>query len=41
MLEAHRPSLVIFGHWHMARDRIIDRTRFICLPELGWIDIAI
>lgn len=39
MLGIHRPAEWIFGHWHIARDAIIDGTRFICLPEGGWVDL--
>lgn len=33
------PKLWIFGHWHTSKDIMINGTRFICLPELGHIDI--
>lgn len=35
MLDFHRPKLWIFGHFHKSFDKVIDGTRFICLPELG------
>lgn len=38
MLEVSQPSLWIFGHHHRYFDRMIGGTRFICLPELGYID---
>lgn len=39
MLKSHRPAEWVFGHWHEARDEVIDGTRFICLPEGGWVDL--
>jgi len=39
MLDYHRPKLWIFGHHHKFTDITIQETRFICLPELGYIDI--
>lgn len=39
MLYIHRPDVWIFGHWHVQRDIVIDGTRFICLPELGILDL--
>ena len=39
MFEVHKPELWIFGHWHYGVDTNILGTRFICLPELGYIDI--
>jgi hypothetical protein len=39
MFEAHKPKLWVHGHWHVAREAVIDGTRFICLEELGTIDI--
>lgn len=41
MLEAHRPKLWIFGHYHVAFDQNINGTNFVCLPELGYIDIHV
>lgn len=35
----HQPKLWVFGHHHVSRDRKIDGTRFICLPELGTFEI--
>lgn len=40
MLELHRPAVWIFGHWHMKLEYEIDGVSFICLPELGYIDIG-
>lgn len=31
MLKVHRPKLWIFGHRHLAKDEVIDGTRFVCL----------
>lgn len=38
-LEIHKPEIWIFGHWHLPLDVMHKDTRFICLPELGYIDI--
>lgn len=39
MLNEHRPSLWVFGHWHQNKDINSFGTRFICLDELSYIDI--
>lgn len=39
MLDAHRPELWIYGHWHIHRDIRLDGTRFICLEELQSADV--
>jgi hypothetical protein len=39
MFIGHKPKLWIFGHWHVPFDEVIAGTRFICLPELAYIDI--
>jgi hypothetical protein len=39
MLSIHAPKLWIFGHWHVPFDYIHQGTRFICLPELSFIDV--
>ena len=39
MFEMHQPDIWIFGHWHARRDQVIEGTRFICLEELGYIDL--
>lgn len=39
MFERHQPKLWLFGHWHIAFDKVINGTRFICLPELAFMDI--
>jgi predicted phosphohydrolase len=41
MLDEHRPKLWVFGHHHKNFDRTINGTRFICLPELGYIDVSL
>lgn len=38
-LTAHKPELWMFGHWHTFADKMINGTRFICLPEFGYADI--
>ena len=39
MFEIHQPDIWIFGHWHLRKDQVIEGTRFICLEELGFIDL--
>jgi hypothetical protein len=39
LLLSVKPTLWIFGHWHLDRDVTIDGTRFICLDELSYIDV--
>ncbi len=39
MFAAHKPKLWIFGHWHVPFDYLHEGCRFICLPELGTVDI--
>jgi len=34
MFSMHQPKLWIFGHHHVSRDVVINKTRFICLNEL-------
>lgn len=41
MYQAHQPDLWIFGHWHKRKDLTIDKTRFICLEECGYIDLEV
>jgi Calcineurin-like phosphoesterase len=38
-LGIHAPKLWIFGHWHHRVDVVLDGTRFVCLEELGVLDI--
>lgn len=39
LCENVNPKIWIFGHMHKFMDESIDGTRFICLPELGYLDI--
>ncbi len=39
MLEAWKPLLWIFGHHHRSVNRMVGRTNFVCLAELGFIDL--
>lgn len=39
MFTAHSPKEWVFGHWHMSFDKEIEGTRFICLPELGTVEL--
>ena len=40
--EAHQPKLWVFGHHHLWFDQILETgTRFICLPELAFLDIEL
>lgn len=39
MFSVYKPKLWIYGHWHMPFDYIHEGCRFVCLPELGTIDI--
>ena len=39
MLDAHRPSVWYFGHWHKRWMRTINGTEFNCLDELECCDI--
>lgn len=39
MLDVHRPRIWVFGHFHMYFDQEIDGTRFICRPELEYVDL--
>lgn len=41
MFEVHQPDIWLFGHWHGDRDVEINGTRFICLGELSYIDLAL
>ena len=41
MLDGHRPSLWVFGHWHRRVDAVVGDTRFVCLEELGVLDVAL
>lgn len=39
MFEEHQPKLWVFGHHHKDWTESIKGTQFICLGELGFIDI--
>ena len=39
MFELYQPKLWVYGHWHVPFDRVINGTRFVCLPELACMDI--
>lgn len=39
LFAVHQPKQWVFGHYHARRDKTINGTRFICLPELNWIKI--
>jgi hypothetical protein len=41
LLHMHRPKLWVFGHYHREFDETIDGTRFVCLPELEYLDVDI
>lgn len=41
MFELHQPKLWLFGHWHVPFDKVVNSTRFICLPELAYIDVDV
>lgn len=33
LLEIHRPSVWVFGHYHEAHDFVVNGTRFICVAK--------
>jgi predicted phosphodiesterase len=39
MFNYHKPDLHIFGHHHRRWDDTIDGCRFVCLEELGVLDL--
>ncbi|CCH02042.1 hypothetical protein FAES_4042 [Fibrella aestuarina BUZ 2] len=41
MLEQHQPQLWIFGHHHRRIDMTIGATRFVCLEELGTLQLTL
>lgn len=41
MWALHKPKLWIYGHYHKDFDGVYEGTRFICLPELEYIDIDV
>ncbi len=41
LLNAWTPKIWIFGHYHRGRDTNINGCRYICLPELAYIDLDV
>lgn len=41
ILDIKPPKIWIFGHWHIAVDDVVGKTRFICLDECQYFDIDI
>lgn len=41
LFKLHKPELWVFGHFHQRRDRVYEGTRFVCLEELGTLEIEI
>jgi predicted phosphodiesterase len=39
LLDAHKPSLWIFGHYHVSKQVEIEGTKFICLNELETLNL--
>ena len=39
MFELHQPKLWAYGHWHVPFDQVVNGTRFVCLPELAYMDV--
>ena len=39
MFEFHQPELWCSGHWHFDADLVVDKTRFVCLNELSYVDV--
>ncbi len=39
MREFHAPKLHVFGHYHTKLDIIAHDCRYVCLPELGVLDL--
>jgi len=39
MWDIHQPSLWVFGHFHQRWEKQIEKTRFVCLPELGRLEL--
>jgi hypothetical protein len=39
MFELHQPKLHIFGHYHRDWTAVVNGTKFVCLPEAGYIDL--
>ena len=41
MFDEHQPELWVFGHHHKSKDVNINGTRFVCLAELGTLEVGI
>lgn len=41
MVEEHKPSLFIHGHWHINHHTVVDGVQYIGLGELNFIDLDI
>ncbi|AXH72579.1 MAG: phosphoesterase [Caudoviricetes sp.] len=39
LIYIRKPKIMIFGHHHVPVDELHDNVRYICLPELGYIDL--
>lgn len=39
MREYHAPKLHVFGHYHKKLDIVANGCRYVCLPELGVLDL--
>lgn len=39
MREYHAPKIHVFGHYHKHLDIVANECRYVCLPELGVLDL--
>jgi|APSaa5957512535_1039671.scaffolds.fasta_scaffold165476_1 hypothetical protein len=39
MREFHAPKMHVFGHYHKHLDIVANEVRYVCLPELGTLDL--
>lgn len=39
LIYIRKPKIFIFGHHHISIDDVKEDVRYICLPEIGFIDI--
>lgn len=39
MREFHAPKIHVFGHYHKHLDIVANECRYVCLPELGVLDL--
>lgn len=39
MFEIHQPKFWVFGHWHHDLEYVSNGTHFVCVGELGYVDI--